>query len=93
MMEETLFQKERVLKRFRSGEHLSALSCLPDGVSPSSFTRIYKELKDSGRFVFDWYWSETNEDGTRKLGSYKVRTLKAEIKNSIVIPLQYELVI
>ena len=93
MFEQNLVQKKRVLRRFKNGEHLSALSCLSDGVSPSSFTRIYKELKDSGSYVFDSYWSKTNPDSTKKQGAYKIRILIAEISNSIIQPIQTELII
>ena len=84
-----MIQKEKVLNRFRNGEHMSALSCLSDGVSPSSFTRIYKELKDTGRFVFEYDWSDKNKDGTKKKGAYKIRWLVAEDNK----PFQMELMI
>lgn len=82
-------QKEIVIERFKQGERMSALSCLNDGVSPSSFTRIYKELKDTGRYQFDYTWSKTNPDGSKKKGAYKIRWLVAEDNK----PFQMELAI
>lgn len=84
----TLNQMDIVLQRFKNGEHLSSLSCLSDGVCPTSFNRIYKYLKDGNtpdgsRYVFDEYWSNTHDSGKRKRGAYKLRVLLGVMRGGI----------
>ena len=77
-------QLDIVLHRFMCGESLSALSCLPDGVSPSSFNRLYKWLKEGThtkggkRYKFNEHWSQ-EINGHPVKGAYKIRILLGEV--------------